>query len=70
MQCNVLRLRKVTPLTARSGYLIPIKVWGTNPTIEGIEMTVGSTTHITKVVSIQIEEGSVMDLLILVEKKK
>jgi hypothetical protein len=50
--------------------LIPIKVWGTNPTIEGIEMTVGSTTHITKVVSIQIEEGSVMDLLILVEKKK
>ena len=71
MQCNILRLRSgITPLTARFGYLIPIKVWGTNPKIEELEMTPGSTTHITQGVSIQIEEGSIVDLLILVEKKK
>jgi hypothetical protein len=71
MQCNLIRIRPGnTPVTSRSGDLIPVKVWGTNPTIEGMEMTPGSTTHIRKGVSIRVEEDSVVDLLVLVEKKK
>jgi hypothetical protein len=72
MQCNVLRLRPgTTPLTSPSADLIPIQVWGgNNPTIEGIELAVGSVTHITQGVEIEILEGTVLHLLCLVEKKK
>ncbi|KAF4634528.1 hypothetical protein G7Y89_g3583 [Cudoniella acicularis] len=71
MQCNALRLRPgTTPLTAPSADLIPVTVWGKNPTIEGMELTPGSATHITKGIRIRIEEGSALDLLFLVEKVK
>lgn len=57
-------------MTAYSGDLIPVKVWGKNPTVEGKEVTPGSITHIRKGVSIRVEEESAVDLLILVEEKK
>jgi len=71
MQCNLIRLRPgTTRVTAHSADLIPVRVWGTNPTIEGKEMIPGSTMHISKGVSIQVEEGSVVDVLYLVEKEE
>jgi len=72
MQCNVLRLHPgTTPLTSRStADLIPVKVWGSNPTIDGMELATGSVTHITKGVKVQVEEGSMLDLLFLVEKNE
>jgi hypothetical protein len=70
MQCNVLRLRSgTTPLTAPSADLIPVQVWGSNPTIEGRELAPASVTHITKGIKIEVKNDSVFDLLYLVEKK-
>lgn len=71
MQCNVLRLRPgTTPLTSPSADLIPVRVWGDNPTIERIELAPGPVTHITQGLKIEIKEGTILDLLYLVEKKK
>jgi hypothetical protein len=71
MQCNVLRLRPgTTPLTSRSADLIPVKVLGSNPTIDEMQLALGSVTHITKEVKVQIADGSALYLMNLVEKKK
>jgi hypothetical protein len=57
-------------LAAPSADLFPVFVWGNNPTIDGAALGPGGTTHIRDGVTIRVEEGSAVDLLYLVEKKK
>ncbi|PVH67919.1 hypothetical protein DL98DRAFT_523057 [Cadophora sp. DSE1049] len=48
--------------------LIPIQVWGEDPTVEGMALAPGSVTHITKEVKVMVQRDSILDLLYLVEK--
>lgn len=71
LKYNVLRSRgaNTTNLTVkRSADLIPVQVWGTNPTVEGKQLTKGSITHITKGVAAEVEDESVLDLLFVVKR--
>jgi hypothetical protein len=67
VEINLIRLRAgTTPVTAHSADLIPVRVWGANPAISGIEMTPGSITHIKKGVLIEVEGDSVVNLLCVI----
>jgi hypothetical protein len=71
MQGNALRLRPgITTLTSRSAYLISIKVWGSNATIEGAQLAPKWIAHFKKGVNIKVEKESVVDVFYVVEKPK
>jgi hypothetical protein len=57
-------------LGARSADLWPVYVWGNNPTIDGVEVAPGQSARIRNVGTIQVQEGSAVDLLYLLEKKE
>lgn len=58
------------PLTSPSIDLIPIRIWGSNLTIEGMELALLSVIYIIEGVKIKIQDGLAVDLLYLVEKKE
>jgi hypothetical protein len=70
MECNVIRIRSGATLkTSRPAYFIPVRILGSNPRIEETEMALGTVTHITERVKIEVKDGSELDLLYLMEKE-
>lgn len=70
MSCSVVRMRPgTTSLGARSADLWPVYVWGKNPKVNGAEVVPGQSARIRDGGTIQVDEGSAVDLLYLVEKK-
>jgi len=71
---NVYRIHGANILqmtTDRFTVLIPVTVWGPNPSISStqiLSLAPGSITHITKDVEVKVEAGSVLDLFFMVKK--
>ena len=66
---NVLRIRG--PSTTRIGSradIIALQVWGFDPTLDGKDLNHRTMIHITKGVDIRVADGSILDLLIIVER--
>lgn len=67
---NVLRIRgtKYPMKPRRAADLIPINLWEGNAATSDKNLTLGTITHITKGVVIEVEEGATLDLLFVIEK--
>jgi len=67
---NVLRI--YGPSTTRIGSkadIVPIQVWGFDPTLDGEELSAKTITHITKGVEVGVVDGSILDLLVIAERE-
>jgi hypothetical protein len=71
MRGNALRLRPgITTLTSHSAYLISVKVWGSNATVESVTFAPKYMAHIKEKVNIKVEKESVVDVFYVVKKPK
>lgn len=68
---NVLRIHgpNIVPV-GRDTDMIPIQVWGFDPTLDGEELNLRKVIHITKVINVKVKEGSMLDFLIIVDENK
>ena len=70
MKFNVLRIQGTKyPMKPKcAADLIPINLWEGNAAALDKNLTLGTITHITKGVVIDVEENATLDLLFVIEK--